>query len=300
MDGIAGGELAAAVGRAGGLGMIGGGYGDATWLKREFARAEGAPVGCGFITWSLRRQPELLDIALSHRPVAVMLSFGDPSLFAGTVKASGAPLLCQIQDVEQARRALDAGADVLVAQGSEAGGHGFGARTTLTLVPEIVDLVAASGAHVPVLAAGGIGDGRGLAAALMLGASGVLAGTRFYAAAEALSTTEARQRLVSATGDGTCRTTVYDLVRGYDWPAGHTMSVLANEFTARWHGAEADLRDHLDDVAPEFRQAVAARDYDTANVTVGQAAGVISAVVSAADIVTSMAEQAESALGSQP
>lgn len=297
MDSVAGGELAAAVSRAGGLGMIGGGYGDEAWLGRQFALAEGTRVGCGFITWSLAGQPRLLDLALEHRPAAVMLSFGDPAPFAQRITDSGARLVCQVQDRDQAERALGVGADVLVAQGCEAGGHGRGSRTTMTLVPELADLLARTGSEAALLAAGGIADGRGLAAALVLGASGVLVGTRFYAAAEALSTPQARQRVTAATGDESCRTTVYDLVRGYPWPEGHTMSVLGNEFTVRWHGAETELRDDLESAGAEFRQALAGRDYAVANVTAGQAAGLIGSVRPAADIVASMAGEAAAALG---
>src|SRR5699024_2792551 len=210
MDAVAGGELAAAVTRAGGLGLIGGGYGDEEWLSRQFELAGGTRVGCGFITWSLHRQRELLDAALERDPVAVMLSFGELSPFAETIVASDTRLICQVQNRAQACEALDAGADVLVAQGSEAGGHGYGTRSTMTLVPELVDLVATHDTAVPVLAAGGIADGRGLAAALLLGAAGVLVGTRFYATTEALSAPRAREEVVAATGDDTWRTTVYD------------------------------------------------------------------------------------------
>lgn len=129
-------------------------------------------MGCGFITWSLARQPQLLDLALQYEPVAVMLSFGDPAVFADAIKSAGTRLVCQIQNRTQAERALQVGADVLVAQGTEAGGHGHGPRSTLTLVPEIVDLVTARGTDIPVIAAGGIADGRGLAAALMLAPPG--------------------------------------------------------------------------------------------------------------------------------
>lgn len=106
MDLIAGGELAAAVSGAGGLGLIGGGYGDRDWLARQFDLAAGAPVGCGFITWSLARQPQLLDLALQYEPVAVMLSFGDPAVFADAIKSAGTRLVCQIQNRTQAERAL--------------------------------------------------------------------------------------------------------------------------------------------------------------------------------------------------
>ena len=180
---ISGGKLAAAVSAGGGLGLIGGGYGDSAWLQREFGLAGGARVGCGFITWSLARSPELLDETLDRRPIAVMLSFGDLQPFAERVHAAGLPVIAQAQTLEQARQALDAGAEIVVAQGGEAGGHGMTARSTFTLVPDVVDLAAERAPGTLVLAAGGVADGRGLAAALMLGADGVVVGTRFWASA---------------------------------------------------------------------------------------------------------------------
>jgi nitronate monooxygenase len=297
MAAVSGGRLAAAVSRAGGLGLIGGGYGDESWLGEQFELAAGARVGCGFITWSLANRPELLDVALGYHPAAVMLSFGDPAPFAEKITSSGARLICQVQDLAQADRALQLGTDVLVAQGSEAGGHGYGHRATMTLVPEIVDLVADAQTGTPVLAAGGIADGRGLAAALMLGAAGVLCGTRFYAATEALTTRQACDVVSAATGDSTCRTGVYDIVRGYRWPAGHTMSVLRNAFTDRWHDAESELRASGEHVSTQYQQAVAAADYRIANVTAGQAAGLIHATAPAGDIVAAIADQAAALLG---
>jgi nitronate monooxygenase len=158
MDVIAGARLAAAVTAAGGFGILGGGYGERGWLEQETAKLANltAPFGIGFITWSLAKQPDLLDIALKARPRAIMLSFGDPKPFAPRIKSSGALLICQVQDEAMAQQALEAGADILVAQGTEAGGHGA-SRTTLDIVPAIVDLAAG---RVPVAAAGGIGDGR--------------------------------------------------------------------------------------------------------------------------------------------
>lgn len=178
MDNVSGGRLAAAVSHAGGLGLIGGGYGDGDgdWIEREFVHAGNARVGCGFITWSLANHTGLLDRTLLHRPAAIMLSFGDPRPFAAAIRAAGARLICQVQTVGQAREAVEAGADVIVAQGTEAGGHG-GSEPLLTLLPQVVDACP----KVPVIAAGGIAEGRGLAATMMLGAEGVLMGTRFYA-----------------------------------------------------------------------------------------------------------------------
>src|SRR5215208_3240226 len=189
MDLVASGTLASAVSQAGGLGLIGGGYGYAEWLEREFAAAGNARVGCGFITWSLANKPELLDLAVRHRPVAVMLSFGDPGPFVAKIKDAGAKLICQVQSLAQAKDAAAIGADILVAQGTEAGGHGA-TRSTLTLVPEIVDSLP----EVPVVASGGIADGRGLAAVMMLGAEGVLASHA------AQGHPEAKHRIVAASG----------------------------------------------------------------------------------------------------
>src|SRR4051812_16714814 len=138
MDLVASGKLASAVSQAGGLGLIGGGYGDAEWLEREFKAAGNARVGCGFITWSMARKPHLLDQVLAHAPAALMLSFGSPLPFAAKIKAMGVPLICQIQTMTHAREAVDAGADIVVAQGAEAGGHGV-SRATLTFVPEVGD-----------------------------------------------------------------------------------------------------------------------------------------------------------------
>ena len=144
MDPASGGALAAAVSAAGGLGLIGGGYGNRDVLEREFAKAGNQRVGCGFITWSMAKNPDLLDLALAHKPAAMMLSFADPGPFAAKVHAAGVPLICQVHNLEHARRALAAGPAVLVAQGTDAGGHGLTTRGTISLVPNIVDLVAAN------------------------------------------------------------------------------------------------------------------------------------------------------------
>jgi len=180
MDIVADGRLAAAVSQAGGFGIIGGGYGDEAWLTREMDAAGDARVGVGFITWSMARRPKLLDIVLERHPPAVMLSFGDVRPHAQKIKRAGALLICQVQTLHQVREAVANGADVLVAQGAEGGGHGI-SRGTFPFVPAVVDAAP----DVPVAAAGGVADGRGLAAALMLGADGVLVGTRFYASQEA-------------------------------------------------------------------------------------------------------------------
>ena len=222
----AGGKLAAAVTAAGGLGLIGGGYGDAEWLEREFGEAQKVRVGCGFITWSLAKRPELLELVLAHSASAVMLSFGSPVPFAPRIKSAGAKLICQVQNMEHARAAVDVGADIIVAQGAEAGGHGAG-RATFTLVPEIADYLAKAAPATALLAAGGIADGRGLAAALMLGADGALIGSRFWASTEALVHLAFQKAAITADGDSTTRTTVVDMVRKVDWPKPFTARVAA-------------------------------------------------------------------------
>ncbi len=291
MDVVSDGALAAAVSKAGGLGLIGGGYGDGGWLEREFVAAGNTRVGCGFITWSLAKQPELLDRALDHAPAAVMLSFGDPTPFAERIHAAGAKLICQVQSLVQAKEAADAGADIIVAQGTEAGGHGA-ARGTMTLVPEIVDALP----RVPVVAAGGIADGRGLAAALMLGAEGVLMGTRFYASREAVGHAEAKRRITAASGDDTQRSIVFDISRRNVWPAPYNGRLLRNAHMDRWLGRENDLMQNADAEAARYAGARDAGDFDTAGVIAGESTGLIHDLPGAAEIVTRVAAEAETLL----
>src|SRR5204862_7874805 len=178
----AGGRLAAAVTHAGGLGLIGSGYASTKAIKQELAEAGNARVGIGFILWALERNPAALDVALEARPAAIMLSFGDPTPFTGRIKDAGCKIICQVQTLAQAREAAEAGADIIIAQGRDAGGHSGTTRGTIGVVPAVVDAVA----PVPVVAAGGIADGRGLAAALALGAAGLWLGTRFAASRESV------------------------------------------------------------------------------------------------------------------
>ncbi len=295
MGGVAGGRLAGAVSEAGGLGLIGGGYGNRAWLEQELAAAGNRRVGCGFITWSLAKEPQLLDLVLAQRPAALMLSFGDPRPFAERIKAAGSVLICQVQTQGQALEALEAGAEIIVAQGTEAGGHG-GTRATLPLVPALVDLVRKRAPEAMVVAAGGIADGRGLAAALALGAEGVLVGTRFYAAAESLGHAKAKARIVAAAGEDTVRTTIFDTVRGYAWPDRLTGRALRNDFTARWHGREPELAQQLEDEAERYRAAAAAGDTETAVVFAGEGADLIKDLPPASEIVARLVAEAEAAL----
>lgn len=293
MDTIAGVRLTRAVSEAGGFGILGGGYGDRTRLQAEAAELKGfAPFGIGFITWSLAKQPELLDIALDAHPQAVMLSFGDPAPFASRIKASGARLICQVQSEDMAKLALDSGAEIVIAQGTEAGGHGA-SRTTVDIVPAIVDLAAG---RVPVVAAGGIADGRGLAAMMMLGASGVLIGTRLYASIEANGAAEAKERIRTADANDTVRGVVPDWSRKLFWPAPFTARTLGNTHIKTWTGREVGLMQRADDIAKEYAAAKMAGDFEIAAVFAGEAVGLIHDIPPAAEIVERIASEAEQLL----
>lgn len=292
----AGGALAAAVSDAGGLGLIGGGYGDSTWLEEQFEAAAGARVGVGFITWSLRKSPSLLTDVLKHRPAAVMLSFGDPRPFVDEIRAAGTRLICQCQDMAHVMDAVDVRADVVVAQGAEAGGHGA-LRGTMSFVPEAADYLAAHAPDTLLLAAGGVADGRGLAASLALGADGVLVGTRLWAAREALVSEGHHQSIIATDGDGTLRTSVADIARQIPWPRGFTARIRRNAFTSRWHGHEQELERNVKTEGLHYRQAFAAGDPDNTGVWFGEAAGLIASIDPAADIVERMVNEAAWRLG---
>lgn len=293
----AGGVLAAAVSRAGGLGLIGGGYGDSDWMRAQFAAADAERVGVGFITWSAQRSPGVVAEALEFRPAAVMLSFGDPADFAEQVKNAGAVLICQCQNLAHVERAIEVAADIVVAQGAEAGGHGS-LRGTLSLVPEVADFLAEFSPETLLLAAGGIADGRALAASLLLGADGVLIGTRLWASEEALVHPRHHQAIVESNGDSTIRTTTGDLVRGLDWPPEFTMRMRRNAFTERWHGDEKTLAANADVEGPRYRAAFADGDPDNAGVVCGEAAGLIHSIEPAAAIVAGIVDEATQLLRS--
>lgn len=288
----AGGKLAAAVSEAGGLGLIGGGYGDADWLEAEWRNAGNAAVGCGFITWSLKKQPHLLALVLAHRPKAICLSFGNPEPFAARIKESGAKLICQVQTRRDAEHAIACGADIIAAQGTEAGGHGE-KRATMTLVPEVADVIAARSPETLLCAAGGIADGRALAAALMLGADGVLVGSRLWASREANVAPAMHAAALAATGDDTIRSQVMDLARKLDWPSRYTARVLRNTFISRWHGREEALAAVADEEAAKYRAAWSAGDAENSNTFVGEGAGLIHSVEPAGEIIGRMVAEAE-------
>ena len=294
MDVVADARLTVAVSAAGGLGILGAGYGDEPWLTRQLDLLANSNerFGVGFITWSMARQPRLLHIALERKPAVVMLAFGDSAPYAAPIKRAGATLICQVQSIALARAAVDAGADMLVAQGAEAGGHGV-TRGTMALVPEVIDAV---GPGIPVIAAGGIADGRGVAAALMLGAAGVMMGTRFYATTEAAGAAAAKERICQATGDDSVRSIVFDISRDNVWPAPFTGRCLRNAHLDRWYGREIELLRCAGEEAKRYGEARTAGNFDIAAVIAGESSGLIHEVRSAREVVEDIVRDAAALL----
>jgi nitronate monooxygenase len=299
MAGAAGGRLAAAVCEAGGLGLIGGAHGQWDWLEAEFAEAGDMPVGCGFITWSLEASPQVLDRVLERRPSAILLSFGDPAHLGRRVRDAGVPLLCQVHNRADAVEAVAAGADVVVAQGTEAGGHGDHSRTTFTLVPEVADLLAREAPDTLLCAAGGVADGRGLAAALMLGADGVMIGSRLWATVEAKVGSRMHEVAIGSDGDSTVLTRAPDIARQDPWPSRFTVRVIRNRFTDEWEGRDDELRQTAGAVGEHWVRAYIEGDPEGSNTVVGEAVGLINQVESAGDVIRRMVAEAALLLGSR-
>lgn len=241
MGGAAGGRLAAAVSRAGGLGMIGmGSAATPDVLRRELAELgdHGGPFGIGLVHWVMSEQPELLEVALSARPALLSVSFGDEWTWVREAHDAGVRVATQVATVADAVRAVEYGVDVLVARGAEGGGHGKPAMGTLPLLTGVLDAV-----DVPVLAAGGITSARGVAAVLAAGASAAWVGTVFAACAQALTPDDARAELLA--GSQTELTSEYDIAAGYRWPAGIPERVLRGSPVNAGQGV-GEVRDRAD------------------------------------------------------
>lgn len=283
-----GATLASAVSAAGALGSFGGvapGKGP-EWIDAEVAAIRATtdrPFAVGFITAFVGFMQPLFDAALAAAPAAIALSFGDPMPWAAQVKDAGVGLICQVQDLETAAAAIDAGADVLVAQGTEAGGH-TGTMGLLPFLATVIDRYP----DVPVLAAGGIGDGRTLAAALTAGADGAWLGTAFLATPEAVEVRpDHKQHVVDSDGSDTVFTRAYDIASGAPWPAAIGARLRRDDFTDQWNEREAELRANP---APAATEA----DY------YGQSAAFIDTITPAADVVRRVCDDAEAVLRSRP
>ena len=298
-----GGRLAAAVTAAGGLGSFGGVHSSngPDWLRGEVetirATTDG-PFAIGFITPFLEPTRAMFEAALETRPTAIALSFSDPADWIAPIRAAGAKVICQVQTPGDAAEAVAAGADVLAVQGNEAGGH-TGPMSMLPLLSHVVDRYP----DTPVLTAGGVGDGRTLAAALMAGADGAWMGTAFLATPEAVEVDDVhKQLIVESDGADTVFTHAYDIVSGSPWPSHIGERVRDNGFTREWKGRADELRDRREEVLAQHGPPdyAATPNPDTDPVLYGQSAGFVSSVRPAADVVRSISEDAEQILRARP
>jgi nitronate monooxygenase len=218
---------------------------------------------------------------LDYGPDVVALSFGDVRPFVGPIHQANAKVIVQVHDVDQALYALDAGADALIVQGAEAGGHSL-RRSSMPLFPAVRDAV---GEDVILIGTGGIADGRGMAAAMALGMDGVMMGTRFLASDEALPSERVKSRLVHAVASDTVRTRIFDDVRGISWPAEYSGRAIANHFSESWVGNEKAFSAAIDQLRPQYEQALAEDDIGTKAIWAGEVADLIKDVQPAHSIV---------------
>ncbi|EMI15889.1 2-nitropropane dioxygenase NPD [Rhodopirellula maiorica SM1] len=283
-------ELAAAVSNAGGLGMIGGTTrGGADWLRQQIRSTRALtnrPFGVGFIS-SFSNVDELVQVALDERVSVINHSFSDPTPYVAAARDCGIQVFAQVQSLEHAKRAADAGVDAIIAQGGEAGGH-TGTLGTMAFVPAVVDAVG----NLPVIAAGGIADGRGLAAALMLGAVGVSMGTRFVASHEWSGGSWEQTPLLAASTDDTIRTDVYDQIRGSEFPSGIADRVVRNAFNSKWEGRGNEIETVRNELQHELELAASQGDSSVMDISGGEAVGLVHQLESARTIVDRVVDEA--------
>lgn len=288
MGGVAGGRLAAAVTAAGGLGMVGMGSVATRELLAEQLQHVDGRFGIGMVDWVMRNESGLLEDALAARPALLSVSFGTEWSWVAKAHDAGIPAVTQVYDSTGARRAVDAGVDILVARGSEGGGHGEDKLGLLPLLDAVLDAVS-----VPVLAGGGVASARSLAAVLAAGASGAWVGTRLSACPEALTGDTGRRALVTASETDTAVTRVFDVAKGLPWPARFPSRVLTNEFVEHWTGHEEALDARACD---ELAAAIAAGDCRIAPVDAGQGVGMIRDDATVADVIDEMCTGAQDLL----
>jgi nitronate monooxygenase len=288
----AGARLAAAVSNAGALGTIGsiGGTPDQLATEIRACRAATArPFAVNVVTWPWSPWAiDLVDVVLAERPAIVTLSFGDPLPHLERCRAAGLRTIVQVQDVEGARAAIAASPDALIAQGNEAGGH-TGRRGTLSFAAQVLDLAG----PVPVLVAGGIGSGRGVAAALAMGAAGAVLGTRFKASDEYAGAPELKDAIATSDGCDTLHDEIFDDACGLDWPRGVTGRALRNRFSDEWQGRRDALRTTVATYPPFGFMAELHGDPRTQINWAGESAGLVDRVRPAAEIVRTVVADAE-------
>ncbi len=292
--GTAGPALASAVSVAGGLGGLGGIVGDGPEGLREKIRAVRAatskPFSVNLWVHILGAAPGFFDVCLEERVPSITLSFGDPTPFVAKAHGAGVQVLSQVQTVAGARQAAAARVDAIIAQGGEAGGH-TGSVATMALVPQTVDV---SGG-IPVIAAGGIADGRGLVAALALGAQGVIMGTRFVASVEATPPAQGhREKIIGASADDTAFTDVFDVMDQLAWPEGIHGRTVRTAFVEEWYGREEELRAARSAIMAEAAGETPLRAHSA---YAGQSAGLVREVKPVAAIIADVLSEADAVLG---
>jgi nitronate monooxygenase len=316
-----GGALAAACANAGALGLVAGGYGDLAWTRREVELGEALLVdaaarkrfGVGFIVWTAEKDASAIDwvmgLPAERQPAAMFLSFAadGASLARWCRRVKDAlpntALIYQVQTLAQAQAAADAGADAIAAQGGEAGGHGMNpldGRAVMTFVPEVADWLAKHHPQTLLLAAGGVADGRGLAASLALGADGAVVGSRLWATQESLAADGAKQLATQTNGDGTARTAIFDILRRKNWPAEYDFRAIRNALHRQWEGRVDELRAAPDAARAEYDAGVAAKDFTRAHATVGEATALIHDVPSAGELIARMTAEARAVIDRLP
>ena len=298
-----GGTLAAAVSKAGGLGSFGGIHPmkGPDWLLGEVAHVRTEterPFGVGFITHLIKVFPAMFDATVGARVPVIAFSFEDPAQYVARAKDSGAKVICQVQYMRHAHEAMAAGADVLVAQGNEAGGH-TGAMNLLPFLANILDAYP----DIPVLAAGGVSNARTLAAVLAAGADGAWAGTAFLATPECVEVPNTyKDAIVQSDGEDTVYTSVLDqiAVKTFGippWPEGIAERMRREPIVDKWLGREQELRDSIDPAAQEVNQS---RRPGEQPILMGQGAGQIRAIRPAAEVLHSICDDAERILRERP
>jgi NAD(P)H-dependent flavin oxidoreductase YrpB (nitropropane dioxygenase family) len=285
-------DLVAAVSSAGGLGAMGCHY-----LRPDQVQAGAAairertnrPFALNFLLFDVRE--DAFSAALELHPPVLAFAWPraeqDVKPYIERAHAAGCRVTFMAGGVPEAVKAAKAGADVIIAQGTEGGGH-VGWQTTLTLVPMVVDAVA----PIPVLAAGGIADGRGLAAAIALGADGVLLGTRFLASHESSLHPNFKQAILESDGHDTLLSEIPDIAAGLVWPGAMSRS-RRNRFIERWAGREWALRQRRAEAHAALQAARRNGDLNAAVLSMGQDAGLIHEILPAAEIVSRIAAEAE-------
>lgn len=291
MGGGAGPELAAAVSNAGALGTISSIAQPADVVRANIQKMRtltDKPFAVNMVTWAFTPHwQEIIDAVIEERPPIVTISFGDPIPAFERCKAAGIPAILQVQDTEGLEAAIKAGADAIVAQGNEAGGH-TGRRSTLSFATQALEMAG----DIPIVVAGGIANGRGLAAALAMGASGVVMGTRFKTTNEFGGAQVHKEAIVASDGGDTLFDEINDIGRGSLWPNRVTGRAIRNRYTAEWEGRHDELRAAVAEKGVrEFNAAHMATPEDQPNWG-GEISGIITEILPAAEVVRRTMDEA--------